>query len=65
MSKKRGRASLRRNDLCRARSPEVGLGKLLHVELFIREGRKVDVTNGREHVSWEAGSSAGVMVGHS
>lgn len=35
-------------------SPEVGLSELLHVELFIREGREVDITNGREHVSWEA-----------
>lgn len=45
-------------------SPEVGLGELLHVELFICEGREVDITNGREHISWEAGRGTGVMVGH-
>lgn len=46
-------------------SPEVGLGELLHVELFIREGCEVDVTNGGEHVSWEwgAGRGAGIRVG--
>lgn len=36
-----------------AHSPEVGLGELLHVELLVREGCQVDITNGGEHVSWE------------
>lgn len=48
--KKRGRAIPEKA----GHSPEVGLSELLHVELFIREGREVDITNGREHVSWEA-----------
>lgn len=36
----------------RAHSPEVGFGELLHVELFIGEGCKVNITNGGEHVAW-------------
>lgn len=51
--KKRGRAIPEKAGHA-GHSPEVGLSELLHVELFIREGREVDITNGREHVSWEA-----------
>lgn len=39
-----------------AHSPEVGLGELFHVELLVREGCQVDVTDGGEHVSWERGA---------